>query len=197
MEIRKLHDHEIKDFYSKHIQRDFPIFELRPLANIMGLLKEDLYVCYGYFNDENLLAYACLANTPELPYALLDYFAVVPNQRSNGLGGLFLQKLKDILPYEGLFIEAEAPEKVKDLDEQKLRFRRIDFYKRNGVILTNVKGPLFGTYFLILYFPLTEKAATDEQILQGIMSIYRKITPALLFKLFVNYKIKTGVSINE
>ena len=189
MEIRKLHEHEIKDFYAHHIQRDFPIFELRPLTDILRLLKEDLYVCYGYFKEANLIAYACFASTPELPYALLDYFAVIPGQRSNGQGGQFLQALKEILPHDGLFIEAEAPEKVKDLDKQQLRCRRIDFYKRNGAILTNVKGPLFGTYFSILYFPITEEITTDEQILQGIMSIYREITPALLFKLFVKYKI--------
>ena len=190
MNTRSLQENEIKDLYDLYIKHDFPINELRPLREILRLVKTDLYICYGYFENSSLLAYACLARATDSSYALLDYLAVIPEQRQSGIGGRFLQELKQSLPYKGLFIEAETPTKTNNIEEQIIRQRRIDFYEKNDAELTNISGPLFGTFFSIMYLPIQSKQPIAEQSLQAIKDIYREITPLLLFKLFVHYKIR-------
>lgn len=151
-QIKKLELEELKRIYKEHIREDFPRNERRPLSAMAKMTKEGKYASFGLYSEENLLAYACYILLADKNYALLDYFAVIPELRGNGIGSEFLQNLKEFVPAKkGTFIEAESPDSAKDSDDMQIRRKRIDFYISNGTVLTNSKCLLFGVDYNILY----------------------------------------------
>lgn len=140
--------------YKNHIKEDFPRNERRPLFAMERLQKAGQYGCYGYYHANSLEAYACYILTQSASYALLDYFAVVPELRGRGIGSEFLRNLKDNVPVKyGVFIEAESPSSTRSEHEKNLRQRRIRFYLSNGAEMTSSKCLLFGVDYNILFMP--------------------------------------------
>ena len=72
---------------------------------------------------------------------MLDYFAVVPGQRSGGFGSALLRKLKELYPGKGLFVEIESV--YEDVDNLEERQRRKQFYLKNGMRQMNVMASVF------------------------------------------------------
>ncbi|MCD8354439.1 MAG: GNAT family N-acetyltransferase [Clostridiales bacterium] len=98
------------------------------------------------------MAYACYIQTQSSSYALLDYFAVVPELRGKGIGSEFLRSLNgNVSAKRGVFIEAESPDSAKTEAERQTRERRIRFYLSNGAERTNAKCLLFGVDYNILF----------------------------------------------
>lgn len=107
---------------------------------------------------------------------LLDYFAVVPELRSQGIGGEFLRSLKGTVSAKcGVFIEAESPDSAKSEDERQIRERRIRFYLSNGAELTNSRCLLFGVDYSILFISTGAVINTQEKARQhhAVEELYR------------------------
>ena len=65
--------------------------------------------------------------------ALLDYLAVCRGGRGQGTGSAFLEQLKAHYgSFDGLLVEAEAEDTQAGEEDNALRRRRIDFYRRCG-----------------------------------------------------------------
>ena len=60
----------------------------------------------------------------------LVYFAILPEKRSQGIGGAALERLLEHLAGTPVFIDIEDPETAGD--GQALRGRRMRFYERHG-----------------------------------------------------------------
>lgn len=173
--IKKLELDELRWIYKAHIREDFPRGERRPYSSMEKMTNAGKYVSYGCY-DDRLLAYACYILTENRMYALLDYFAVIPELRGHGTGSEFLQKLKGILPVNnGVFIEAESPDSAKSDDEEILRRRRIHFYISNGAVLTNTKCLLFGVDYNIIYIGRPDVYMPSEQLHCVIEELYQEI----------------------
>ncbi len=127
-QIKKLELNELKRIYKAHVREDFPRSERRPYASMEKMTHAGKYASYGYLEDDNLLAYACFILTNVGTYALLDYFAVIPELRGQGTGSEFLKHLKDVAPAKnGAFIEAESTDSANTDADAQLRKRRIHF----------------------------------------------------------------------
>ena len=50
----------------------------------------------------------------------------------------------------GIVLECENPDFAADENDLKIRTRRIEFYKKNGFYLTDVRSSLFGVEFVIM-----------------------------------------------
>ncbi len=174
--IKKLELDELRRIYKAHIREDFPRGERRPYSSMEKMTNAGKYAGYGYYDDDRLLAYACCILTENGMYALLDYFAVIPELRGHGIGSEFLQKLKGTLPAKnGVFIEAESPNSAKSDEEEILRRRRIHFYISNGAVLTNTKCLLFGVDYNIIYIGRPDAYMPAEQLHCIIEELYREI----------------------
>ncbi|MCD8347748.1 MAG: GNAT family N-acetyltransferase [Lachnospiraceae bacterium] len=174
--IKKLQLDELKQIYKAHIREDFPRNERRPFSSMEKMTNEGKYASYGYHDDDQLLAYACYILTEDGMYALLDYFAVIPELRGHGTGSEFLQKLEDELPaHNGVFIEAESPDTAKTDEEVTLRRRRIHFYLSNGAVLTNTKCLLFDVDYNILYIGRSGIDLPAEQLHCAVQDLYQEI----------------------
>jgi len=112
----------------------FPANERRPIEQLLNDLKAGNYSIYLYLTDEKVQALACIYAPKNHKLTLLDYFAVVAEQRGKGLGGIFLQSLVEIISGQNkiLILEVEDPAFGDDIIQKS---KRIKFYQKNGAVL--------------------------------------------------------------
>lgn len=177
-DLKKIELDELRIIYKEHIREDFPRGERRPLFGMEKLQRAGRYDCYGYYQEDSLVAYACYILTQSGSYALLDYFAVVPELRGKGIGSEFLQSLTGNVSAKcGVFIEAESPDSAKTEEERQTRERRIRFYLSNGAERTGSKCLLFGVDYNILFISTGDAVDTQEKEGQhhAVEELYREL----------------------
>lgn len=183
MELKQLSKEEVKKIYSDHMVIDFPKEELKPIDAIERLISRNIYECYGLYDKEELLAYAFF-NTSK-SYLLLDYYSVCEKHRSNGIGSKFFGILKEECKnYNGIIVEVEDVESADTEAEKIIRQRRIDFYKKNGMKMTNVLCELFNVNYSIMCI---SKVEFDDSIISDeIKNIYKEMVPEKFYSKYVN-----------
>ena len=165
--IRALSRTEAHRVYRAHLKDDFPDDERKPWFVIDQAWQAGKYLAYGLFRDrdgqEELLAYAFFCMEPERQAALLDYYAVIPEERDHGYGGHFLRELrKALVPerYALLLIEAENPAFAQDEADRTERERRVAFYLRSGAVDTGLRYWLYGVHYIIFALAEDGEAST-------------------------------------
>ncbi len=150
-EIRLLDAAALRRVYREHVKADFPPAERKPLAMIERQVRTGQYDTLGLFQGEELLAYAFLWRDKEGHCALLDYLAVCRGGRGQGTGSAFLEQLKAHYgSFDGLLVEAEAEDPQAGAEDNALRRRRIDFYRRCGFRILDYRARLFGVTYSML-----------------------------------------------
>lgn len=171
--IKKLTAKQVLSIYTGVAKEHFPVEELKPAAVIEQLLQEGAYEGLGLFDGERLAAYALFAQMPKSGALLLDYYAVLAEYRNNGMGSLFLDKMRQFYgKREMILLETEAPAAAKNEAEYELRVRRNDFYVRNGAALTKIRSRVYDVDFDIFVLPLA-KTPSDEEVYQRLSGLYR------------------------
>ena len=59
--IKQLTSEEITNIFNQHIIHDFPKNEVRDLRSMLKLKQQAIYQTYGYYENNELLAYAFFA----------------------------------------------------------------------------------------------------------------------------------------
>ena len=173
-EIRLLDAAALRRVYRDHVKADFPPAERKPLAMIERQVRTGQYDTLGLFRGETLLAYAFLWRDKEGHCALLDYLAVCRGGRGQGTGSAFMEQLKAHYGgFDGLLVEAGAEDPQAGEEQNTLRRRRIDFYRRCGFRMLDYKARLFG----VTYAMLASGALTDADALAAHRRHYRLDEP--------------------
>ena len=173
-EIRLLDAAALRRVYRDHVKADFPPAERKPLAMIERQVRTGQYDTLGLFRGETLLAYAFLWRDKEGHCALLDYLVVCRGGRGQGTGSAFMEQLKAHYGgFDGLLVEAEAEDPQAGEEQNTLRRRRIDFYRRCGFRMLDYKARLFG----VTYAMLASGALTDADALAAHRRHYRLDEP--------------------
>lgn len=192
--IRKLSMQELLSIYSAHSIRHFPQNELKPVASITRMAENGTYSGYGLFeNNENgkLLCYAFFTILPDKRNILLDYFAVMEEYRSHGIGSLFLKYMKDtVTEYDGLIIESEDPDYAADEEELAIRNKRLAFYAGNGAVFTGILAEVFGVHYRILFYPILN-LPTLETLFTDFDAIYKHMVSKK------NYETRISITLPE
>lgn len=175
---RILEKNEIEEIYIKHMKKDFPKNELKPLSMIINSLESGKYRCYGLFENEELYGYACFVflHKDDKKYCLLDYFAVLSDRRDKGIGSEFLKILREKFTGTEIFLCESEDTKNSSGEELTTRKRRISFYLRNNFIDTTVRANVFGVDYILLEFDLG-KTHSGEDIRKSYIDIYSVILP--------------------
>ena len=202
MQIIELTISEITKVYKEHLMRDFPRDEIKPLFVIKGHMKNQSYQAFGLFKSPSafdaqdgtdsrpdladLLAYAFLFGKPSGGLLLLDYFAVIPEARQQGIGSRFLEMLSQrISQSAGLAAEVESIRAAADEKDRLARQRRLDFYLACGFRSTAVKGKIFGVDYDIVFRPLNSD--WDSGIVRReIEKLYGSMMSKLMYKLNIS-----------
>lgn len=131
MELKILSNELLLLWYEKFLKEDFVSDEIKPIENILTLIKNGRYEVYGVFQDDEMIAYASFWKKENINLALLDYLGVLKKYRNQGIGSKILTLIKEMLGNMPYVVEAEIPT-GSSLEEDKIRKRRIQFYERNG-----------------------------------------------------------------
>lgn len=169
--LKELSREEMQTLYDERMQEDFPPAELKPWKRIAEMLGEGIYFGYGCCEEGRIMAYAFFV--VQGGSVLLDYYAVVREARGTGIGSRFLELLKEELRRKNictLIAEVENPDFAKSEAEREERKRRIRFYEKNGLLLTEFCSCLFGVEYRIMYFPVQESVG---RIWEALERIYR------------------------
>lgn len=185
-EIRKVDFKEFKKIYLHHLTADFPRMERRPLFSIRSLFKRGLYEAYVYEENGQLLGYAGLIYAADRQCTLLDYFAIVKEQRGTGLGSGFLTLLRSSIDAEGMIIESENPEDASTGTERDIRRRRIAFYQKNGAMGSETGWYAFGVNYCLLWLP-GEHEPMPEELGKVILGIYEQGLMKRLARKYLSY----------
>ncbi len=180
MTIEAICEEELKALYDTRLRADFPPDELRPYSNMEYLLQRGMYRCLAFREQKETAAYALFIHTEGA--ALLDYFAVDPALRGQGVGSRFLSELKHVsseFKVSYVLIEVESLESAETPEQTLERQRRLRFYQNCGCVPTEVYSFVFGVEYQILLLPLQEGAApTPEEVRASLEKLYRIfITP--------------------
>lgn len=131
MELKILSNELLLLWYEKFLKEDFVSDEIKPIENILILIKNGRYEVYGVFQDDEMIAYASFWKKENINLVLLDYLGVSKKYRNQGIGSKILVLIKEMLGNMPYVVEAEIPT-GSSLEEDKIRKRRIEFYERNG-----------------------------------------------------------------
>ena len=163
---------DFSEIYNKRLVNDFPESEVKSLKKIIDMYKKDMYFVYGYYNENGELAgYAFFINDRTKDTVLLDYFAIVPEKRSSGIGSEFLGKIKEKIADSGnrLILEVENPEYAEDGPAKDYMIKRIGFYKKNDMNLSGVSCNFYDNEYRILY---AGEFMDDEEVYNRTHSVY-------------------------
>lgn len=127
-------------------RRSFPRSERKPLSIIRSMHKKGKTDVWLFFRGRRFAGFASTINSDHL--ILLDYLAVSPACRGQGIGSQALQALRNAYPGRGLFVEIESIyTQTSDLPD---RIRRRDFYRKNGMTPLPVLARVFGVEMELL-----------------------------------------------
>ena len=162
-----LKKHQIEYIYKTYMVVDFPPDELKPLAHLLRMVEEGLCTYYALSRGGEVLSYfgLCIKDG----YALVDYLAVAPDKRGQGIGSETLELLKEVAGDNTILIECEDITATDNPQEKDIRTRRINFYKKSSFTLTDVKANLFGVDYVLLTYP--EKSEAETKF--GYETVYR------------------------
>lgn len=121
------------------IDQAFPSNEIIPFSKIRHRVETGLQVVFSCRRDAEVIAFALFANFSQSHFLLLDYFAVAPAARGQGIGShllkLAIASLRRDHPDCPILAEVEDP---SEGDSLARKLKRVRFYQRLGMqFITN------------------------------------------------------------
>lgn len=185
LQIKLLDKAERKNIYKQHMKQDFPKNELRPLHGIEALVNQGVYYTYGIFEKDSLIAYAYFWEEKEREILLFDYFAVVSNLRNQGYGTKAMKAILHLCENKrGVILETENPSKAESDEEIETRKRRISFYQKCGLQMSDVRIDLFGVEYCMMYKDW-ESNSVAKEIVPVMKTLYGNLLPRKIYEKMV------------
>ncbi len=176
MNYKKATLSEIEEIYYTHMKNDFPPAELKPLNAIKYSVEKGWYTVYLAYDDSGVKGYAFIASCGD-KIGFLDYFAVVKDYRSTGIGTEFFKKLAQLSDSDCILLETESVESAKNEEEIVTRKRRIAFYRRSGCVNTGCMYNVFGVEYNVF---INKDIELTEEFLAKLLSAYEYAYAAIL-----------------
>ena len=170
-----------KDFFAIYHEA-FPENERQKDEVILQRFQEDLYKLVCCFSEtEEMVGFALTLDIGFDNCRFVEYFAVKDLFRQQGVGTEMINKMLNIciLKEKHLILEVENP---LFGDNQEIKRRRLDFYKRNGFSLIeefnyilpplNEKNP---TEMLFMCSNVSRKRLTFNELINLTEALYTKV----------------------
>lgn len=182
MDLRPINLNQLKALYPQSLARDFPADELMPIGRMETLTLSGAQHSFGLYEGERLMAYGIFITAPSCSAALLNYFAVEPELRGQGVGTRALRELCSApgLPASHILFEVETPRTASGPEELAVRQRRIRFYLRCGARHTILDSKLFGVEYHIMLLPHGESDPpnpTSQDLRAQLEALYHVVVP--------------------
>lgn len=151
--IRRLSNKEVEEIYNTYLVKDFPASEVKSLRRILEGIADGKYFACGYEEDGELMGYAYFIQSVAGDTLLLDYLAVLSDKRSLGIGSKIMTAVQKMAEENGkhLILEVENPDYENPGPARDYMVKRIGFYKKNNMRISNVTCHFYGNEYRILY----------------------------------------------
>ena len=124
----------------------FPAYERKPFSLIRSMQRKGKSDVWYFEKDGKFAGLVFTINSDEL--ILIDYLAIAPDKRGNGIGSEIIALLRGYYTQKGIFVEIESIfDKCDNLNERR---RRKQFYLNNGMAPMKVMIVLFGVEMELL-----------------------------------------------
>ena len=172
------------------MRRDFPPAELKPLRRLEKQMRQG--DCRGWLIKEGDIprGYALVQSAPGTPFVLLDYLAVFPQRRGGGYGSGGLALLQEKYP-GGILAEVEDEVPGQE-GENRVRRRRMDFYRRMGFVPCPFDNSVFGVRYLVHLWTPRPVEDPARQAAEGLLAHYRHQLPGQVCRLMVRVQLPGG-----
>lgn len=127
-------------------RRAFPPAERKPFSIIVAMWRKGKADVWCLTRDGRFAGFATTIHSAEL--ILLDYLAIAPTQRGQGVGSEALRALLARYAGKGVFVEIESI--YENAPDQENRLRRRRFYLRSGFVPLGVLATVFGVKMELL-----------------------------------------------
>lgn len=120
-------------------EASFPPAERDDPISLLASIASGERTCHLAVDEADVVGFAVALPLKDVPAFFLEYLAVEPTNRNQGIGQLLLHHVRSRLAEHdgkiaGAIFEVERPEDAI-VEEQDLRRRRIGFYLRNGAFV--------------------------------------------------------------
>ena len=152
------------------LRAELPPEERGDTAELLASIAAGERLCYVAARDGELLGFAVVFVLDDVSVALLEFMAVAPQERNNGVGGALFTHLRANLLADagtsGMIFEVEPPEEA-DGEERTIRERRIGFYLRHEAAIVdcapryrtpNLAGEDELVPYKLMWVPLADEA---------------------------------------
>ncbi len=139
---RPLHWYRLYKLYCEA----FPSYEQKPFSMIRSMQKKGKSDVWYFEKNGKFAGLVFTINSDNV--ILIDYLAISPNRRGEGIGSSIISELQKYYKGKGIFVEIESV--FDECDNQNERMRRKDFYLKNGMIPMKVMVVLFGVEMELL-----------------------------------------------
>ncbi len=163
--------HEFSNIIYPEYVKIFPKEERKPYKIIESAYIKGILKIIKILDDELFIGFIVTINNDK--YVLVDYFAILPQYQDKGYGTKAIELLKEKFKnYQGLLVEVEKEGLGKNEQENKLRRRRSEFYKKLGFLKLNVDWDLYNVIFTLYVLPMANNMEQEEVIIQELLNIY-------------------------
>ena len=161
------------DVYSYYLDI-FPEDERKPLKLIKSSYEKNYTKIIEVLYKNEVAGFMLLNRIKDNGYAVLDYFAILPQYRNNKIGTEALQiLLSQEKKSRGIFVEIEKIGFGKDIEDNLLREKRKNFYERIGFKKLSSDLLLFDVIYTPYLFANTED--DEDTVITEIFDIYETI----------------------
>lgn len=138
-----------------------PYAERKPGDDVRAMACSPMHVLGIARREREFAGFFILFCGPSV--AMLEYLAVPDHVRGSGTGSFLYQSAREAAGARPLIVEIECPDAPAPAEEQALRRRRLDFYRRMGCRLVRDVD-------YILPLPTAEEAPTISLLLDNYTS---------------------------
>ncbi len=146
--------------YGALYEASFPTSERKPLDSMLAGEHAEAYDVLVVETPDRAVAGMVITVTHG-NLVMLDYLAMHPAMRGQGLGHTVLPMIKERFPDKHFFLEIETP--TEDCDNPVQRVRRKAFYVSAGMVETHVHAFIYGTDMELLAYPADAPQITFEK----------------------------------
>lgn len=174
MKLQYIDINEFKENIYSYYQKIFPKEERKPLKMIIDSYNKGLTKIIKILNNTTLIGFMIINRVKKNGYAVMDYFAILPQYRNRGFGTKALKLLTEQEKNtNGIFIEIEKIGLGKDKEENMVRERRKNFYEKIGFKKLKFDLLLYNVIFMPYIFSNIE--INENFIIKEIIDIYKSI----------------------
>lgn len=149
----------------------FPKAERVPFCWLMLQARKQFIEYIAFYDDTKFVGFAYIISYQKMTY--IFYLAVDPKLQGHGYGSQILQDIFKMYSGQNFCLSVERPDKKAANAEQ--REKRIQFYQRNGFVLSDKVAVEQGVEYAMLYHGHDFEKSTYIHLIEYFAGIFKKI----------------------